>query len=110
MTLLVAGSNGISSPHPLVCKDPDDQTKEVFRPYRVFCARKEVSFVFFYMEKKKQKSGKKKKEKRGKRQVQLVLVPSLGPLFPLQNLTFLSTCIHLASQIQFTLKCPVVLL
>ncbi|KAK7260767.1 hypothetical protein RIF29_27064 [Crotalaria pallida] len=30
---------GIGAP---LGKDPDDQTKEIFRPYRVFCARKDI--------------------------------------------------------------------
>ncbi|XP_057428298.1 U-box domain-containing protein 52-like isoform X3 [Lotus japonicus] len=28
--------------HSLVCHDPDEHTKEIFRPYRVFCARKDI--------------------------------------------------------------------
>ncbi|KAG4931095.1 hypothetical protein JHK84_048087 [Glycine max] len=37
-------ANGIGHPEPsaLVCHDPDDKTKEIFRPYRVFCARKDI--------------------------------------------------------------------
>ncbi|KAJ1425717.1 UspA [Sesbania bispinosa] len=37
-----AGKNGIGEQGSLVCKDPDDHTKEIFRPYRVFCARKDI--------------------------------------------------------------------
>ncbi|XP_061362543.1 U-box domain-containing protein 52-like [Gastrolobium bilobum] len=43
LTLLVAGAgiNGIGE-SVNVCKDPDEKTKEIFRPYRVFCARKDI--------------------------------------------------------------------
>ncbi|KAG4382680.1 hypothetical protein AAZX31_14G124000 [Glycine max] len=39
-----AGANSIAHAEPsaLVCHDPDEQTKEIFRPYRVFCARKDI--------------------------------------------------------------------
>ncbi|KAF1858748.1 hypothetical protein Lal_00044781 [Lupinus albus] len=44
MTWVVAEAKGfgISEHNSLVSKDPDDQTKEIFRPYRVFCARKDL--------------------------------------------------------------------
>lgn len=60
-----AGANSIAHAEPsaLVCHDPDEQTKEIFRPYRVFCARKDVSFIFS---------------------------PFSCSIFPLQNLTVLS--------------------
>ncbi|CAJ1972218.1 unnamed protein product [Sphenostylis stenocarpa] len=41
VSLMNHRGNGISE-HGLVCRDPDDQTKEIFRPYRVFCARKDI--------------------------------------------------------------------
>jgi hypothetical protein len=31
----------------MVPKEPDEITKEIFRPYRVFCARKDVRFSSF---------------------------------------------------------------
>ncbi|CAL0333024.1 unnamed protein product [Lupinus luteus] len=36
---------GFNEHNSLVSKDPDDQTKEIFRPYRVFCARKDGSDI-----------------------------------------------------------------
>ncbi|KAK7320752.1 hypothetical protein VNO77_30519 [Canavalia gladiata] len=42
LSLLTPRINGIAAQCGLVCKDPDDQTKEIFRPYRVFCARKDI--------------------------------------------------------------------
>lgn len=52
MTSLIAGAGANSiahaEPSALVCHDPDDKTKEIFRPYRVFCARKDVSFFFLF--------------------------------------------------------------
>ncbi|KOM48624.1 hypothetical protein LR48_Vigan07g232800 [Vigna angularis] len=41
VSLVNPRANGIAE-HALVCKDPDEQTKEVFHPYRVFCARKDI--------------------------------------------------------------------
>ncbi|KAK7384859.1 hypothetical protein VNO78_30562 [Psophocarpus tetragonolobus] len=43
-SLVTPRANGLShhEPNSLVCKDPDDHTKEIFRPYRVFCARKDI--------------------------------------------------------------------
>ncbi|XP_068471762.1 U-box domain-containing protein 35-like isoform X1 [Phaseolus vulgaris] len=41
VSLVNPRANGIGE-HALVCKDPDEQTKEVFHPYRVFCARKDI--------------------------------------------------------------------
>ncbi|KAF1885649.1 hypothetical protein Lal_00039496 [Lupinus albus] len=37
-----AKGNGIGEQSSVVSKDPDEQTKEIFRPYRVFCARKDI--------------------------------------------------------------------
>ncbi|XP_027189273.1 U-box domain-containing protein 52-like isoform X2 [Cicer arietinum] len=37
-----AGMNSLIDQCSMLCKDPDDQTKEIFRPYRVFCARKDI--------------------------------------------------------------------
>ncbi|XP_020224072.1 U-box domain-containing protein 52 isoform X2 [Cajanus cajan] len=36
------GTHSIVEKFTLVCKDPDEQTREIFRPYRVFCARKDI--------------------------------------------------------------------
>lgn len=74
MTSLIAGAGANSiahaEPSALVCHDPDDKTKEIFRPYRVFCARKDVSFFFF-------------------------LVPSLAPFFLYKILLISQLCFGL---------------
>ena len=54
-----AGMNSIIEQSSVVGKEPDEQTKEIFRPYRVFCARKDVSFTFFQDRKQEEKNYKK---------------------------------------------------
>lgn len=46
--LVGTGSNQFSEMNgdlPLVCKDPDPQTRELFLPFRCFCTRKDVSLL-----------------------------------------------------------------
>ena len=41
---------GFGGENTLVCADPDQQTKELFLPFRCFCTRKDVSdYIYKYI-------------------------------------------------------------
>jgi len=40
------GTNGTVEEGSLVCKKPNEQTKEMFRLYHDICKSKDVSFIF----------------------------------------------------------------
>jgi hypothetical protein len=41
--------NGIVEQCTMVLKELDELTKEIFRPYRVFCTQKDVRFSSFFI-------------------------------------------------------------
>ncbi|KAK7293689.1 hypothetical protein RJT34_16562 [Clitoria ternatea] len=47
---IVGNINGIVDHSAPACKEPDEQTREIFRPYRVFCARKDIHVKDVVME------------------------------------------------------------
>jgi hypothetical protein len=40
---------GFGGENTLVCADPDQQTKELFLPFRCFCTRKDVSDYIYLL-------------------------------------------------------------
>jgi hypothetical protein len=44
-----AGMNGIVEQCMMIPKELDEITKEIFRPYCVFCARKDVRFFLLFL-------------------------------------------------------------
>ncbi|KAF7817175.1 U-box domain-containing protein 52 [Senna tora] len=39
-----SGTKNVSNDGSVACKDPDDQTKEIFLPYRIYCTRRDGNF------------------------------------------------------------------